>query len=145
MRHRLLTDANGLRVFVVVLSSGEDPCDVLLRIAREQDVTAASLTAIGAMRDVTLGFFDWERKDYERIAIAEQVEVLSMMGDITLAPAGSPQLHVHAVVGKRDGSAHGGHLLGGVVRPTLEVVVTEAPSHLRRQPDAESGLALIAP
>jgi predicted DNA-binding protein with PD1-like motif len=54
-----------------------------------------------------------------------------------------PKVHAHVVVGKRDGTAHGGHLLGARVRPTLEVMLTEAPAHLRRSFDPKSGLALI--
>jgi predicted DNA-binding protein with PD1-like motif len=76
--------------------------------------------------------------------VEEQVEVLSLTGDISLAPDATPQLHVHVVLGKHDGTAHGGHLLEAEVRPTLEVVVTETPANLRRRQDPESGLALIA-
>jgi len=43
-----------------------------------------------------------------------------------------------------DGTAHGGHLVEAVVRPTLEVILVESPQHLRRRHDPESGLALIA-
>jgi hypothetical protein len=54
-----------------------------------------------------------------------------------------PRLHAHVVVGKRDGTAHGGHLLQARVRPTLEVILTESASYLARRHDPESGLALI--
>jgi predicted DNA-binding protein with PD1-like motif len=52
-------------------------------------------------------------------------------------------LHAHVVVGKRDGTAHGGHFLNGRVWPTLEMVVTETPAHLRRRKDDETSLPLI--
>ena len=58
---------------------------------------------------------------------------------------GVPKVHAHVVVGKADATAHGGHLVEGVVRPTLEVVITETPAYLRRRFDAQSGLALIDP
>jgi hypothetical protein len=47
------------------------------------------------------------------------------------------------VVGKSDGTAHGGHLLAGHVRPVLEVILVESPSHLHRKMDKETGIALI--
>jgi uncharacterized protein len=56
---------------------------------------------------------------------------------------GKPRLHAHVVVGKSDGTAHGGHFLGGRVWPTLEITLSELPVHLRRRDDAETGLALI--
>jgi uncharacterized protein len=54
-------------------------------------------------------------------------------------------VHVHVVVGKRDGSAHGGHLIEAHVRPTLELILTEPPTSLRRRFDPETGLALVSP
>ena len=70
----------------------------------------------------------------------EQVEVLSLVGDIAL-DRGEPKLHAHAVVGKSDGTAHGGHVLEAWVWPTLEVMLTESPKHLCRKFDPASGLA----
>jgi predicted DNA-binding protein with PD1-like motif len=68
-----------------------------------------------------------------------------MIGDIALDPKGAPALHVHLVVGKKDGSALAGHLGKGNVRPTLEVIVNESPSWLQKVHDPETGLALIHP
>jgi predicted DNA-binding protein with PD1-like motif len=69
--------------------------------------------------------------------------VLSFAGNIAVTD-GKAQLHTHIVVGKSDGSAHGGHFLGGRVWPTLEMILTELPLHLRRVHDQETGLALIS-
>jgi predicted DNA-binding protein with PD1-like motif len=80
-----------------------------------------------------------------RIPVREQVEVASLIGDVAESPSGGPALHIHLVVGKRDGSAMAGHLGEAHVRPTLEVILTESPIHLRKVKDAETGLALIQP
>jgi uncharacterized protein len=92
---------------------------------------------------VSLGYFEWETKQYRSLPIDEQVEVLSLVGDVSLAPDGQPGVHAHIVVGKADGTAHGGHLLRAAVRPTLEVVLTESPTHLQWQPDPDAGIPLI--
>lgn len=132
------------RSFVVVLDSSEEAMSCLLSFAREQDVKAGRLTGIGAFEQATLGFFDFARKDYERIRIDEQVEVLSLVGDFAaVADSGEIKLHAHVVVGKRDGSAHGGHLLEARVRPTLEVMVVDAPANLQRRSDPATGLPLL--
>ncbi len=89
-----------------------------------------------------LGFFDPERKEYQQIPVREQVELLSLIGNVA-QHQGAPKVHAHVVVGKRDGTAHGGHLLEAHVRPTLEVIVVEAPSHLQRTTDQETGLAVL--
>jgi predicted DNA-binding protein with PD1-like motif len=130
------------RTYAIVFETGDEVAAGLLRFARDAGLTASRFTAIGAFSEVTLGYFEWEKKDYARIPIREQVEVLSLIGDIALEK-GEPKVHAHAVVGKRDGSAHGGHLLEARVRPTLEVVLIESPSYLRRTIDPTSGLALI--
>ena len=132
----------GERTFVLVMDSGDEVVASLTRFAKEQGLAGSHCTAIGALSDVVLGFFDWELKDYRRIELHEQVEVLSLLGDIAL-DEGEPRLHAHIVVGRADGSAHGGHLLEAHVRPTLEIVLIETPALLRRTYDPASNLPLI--
>ena len=135
-------DGGADRTWALVFATGDDVLPALLRFATLQQLTAAHFTAIGAFSDATLGYFDWASKTYEKIPVREQVEVLSLLGDVALEHD-APKIHAHAVLGKRDGSAHGGHLLAAHVRPTLEVMLVESPAHLRRRFDPESGLALI--
>jgi uncharacterized protein len=89
-----------------------------------------------------LGYFQWETKQYKRIPVEEQVEVLSLLGDVAVGDRGPP-VHLHAVLGKADGSVVGGHLIEAYVRPTLEVILIQPPSYLRKRKDPETGLALI--
>jgi predicted DNA-binding protein with PD1-like motif len=143
MQHRLLHDSVGQRTYAVVLETGEEVMDCLQRFVAAERIFAAQLTAIGAFSDVVLMYFDWDRKEYQRIAVREQVEVASLIGDVAEAPSGEPALHIHLVVGRRDASAMAGYLGEAHVWPTLEVIVTESPAHLRKVKDAATGLALI--
>jgi predicted DNA-binding protein with PD1-like motif len=133
---------DGGRTYALVFDKGDEAMSELERFARENGLTAAHFTGIGAFSDATLGYFDWERKEYEEIPIDEQVEVAALAGDVAVQD-GEPKVHAHLVVGDRRGQAHAGHLLAGHVRPTLEVVLTETPAELRKSVDAETGLALI--
>jgi hypothetical protein len=130
------------RTFAVVLDAGEEAMSALQQFAMQQGLTASRVSAIGAFERAEVGFFDIERQDYHRIPVDTQVEVLSLAGDIAL-DGEQPKLHLHAVLGRRDGSTVGGHLLSAIVRPTLEVLLTESPSHLRRVCDPRFGIALI--
>lgn len=141
MKSKLIDQASQ-RTFAVVLDPGDEVLACLLAFAKEQRLSAAEFSGLGALSDCVLGYFDWQKKDYARIKVDEQVEVLNLTGNVALSE-GEPKLHPHIVVGKADGSAHGGHLLEGHVRPTLEVVVTESPAHLRRKTDPQTGLALL--
>jgi predicted DNA-binding protein with PD1-like motif len=128
--------------FALVFEKGDEFVEEMSLFAKQQNLAASHFTAIGAFRDAVLGFFDREKKDYKKIPMKEQTEVLSLIGDIALSGK-DPKLHAHVVLGKADGTAHGGHLLQAHVWPTLEVVLTESPRHLRRKLDEETGLALI--
>jgi predicted DNA-binding protein with PD1-like motif len=144
MRSRRLDDTNGIATYALFFDTGDEFNETLLAFAREHKVGSAHFTGIGALTDVELGYFQWDSKEYRRIPVREQVEVVSLVGNIALSPEGGPALHAHIVVGKSDGTAMGGHLLGGHVRPTLEVALTESPAHLQRAIDPETGLALLA-
>ena len=144
MKARLLDrTSSGLRTLVAVFETGDRVMAGLAELAAAERLTAAQLSAIGACSRAELAYFDWEAKEYRSIPVEEQVEVASMLGDIGLDEAGKPALHVHLVLGRSDGSALAGHLVEAVVRPTLEVVITEAPRHLHRHKDPASGLNLI--
>lgn len=145
MEAELLHENDGQRMFVVVLRTGDEVLASLEEFAGRAGISAAQISAIGALSDVELKYFDWEKKKYEATVVDEQVEVASLLGDIALSPEGRAALHLHVVIGRRDGAAMAGHLGRAHVRPTLEVIVTEAPAHLRKQYDPESGLALIRP
>jgi predicted DNA-binding protein with PD1-like motif len=141
MRAKVINDAPE-RTFALVFETGDEVVSQLQHFAAERELSASHFTAIGAFSEAVLGYFDWEKKDYERIPVRQQVEVLALVSDIALDGT-QPKGHAHVVVGTRDGSAHGGHLLTARVRPTLEVILIESPSYLKRVHDPESGLALI--
>lgn len=145
MQSKLLHQVDGQRTFAVIMQTGDEVMRTLKEFAAHERLSAAQITAIGALSDVVLAYFDWQTKQYQHIPVREQVEVASLLGDVALGPDGRPAVHIHLVVGRRDGAAMAGHLAEAHVRPTLEVIVTESPAHLRKKHDPESGLALIAP
>ena len=141
MKAKLINEM-GEKTYAIVFNRGDEVVEGLLSFAREEKVQASHFTAIGALSDVTLGYFNWAKKTFDKISIQEQVEVLSLVGNIVF-DNGDPKLHAHVVIGKSNGTAHGGHLMEGHVRPILEVILVEVPSHLHRKIDKETGLALI--
>ena len=143
MKSRLMADASGTNIFVLVLEPGEEALAAITTFAAENRIGGASVTAIGAFERAVLGWFDFETKDYRPIAVDTQCEVLSVLGDIAEDDSGKPSVHLHAVVGLSDGSARGGHLLEGIVKPTLEITLVETPRNLRRRKRPELGIALV--
>ncbi len=145
MKSRVLTETDDGRIWLLVLESGEAVKKTLEGFAAKTGVEAASFVALGAFERASLGYFQWDRKSYKEIPVEEQVEVITLAGDIVPGEQGRPSLHAHAVLGRADGSTRGGHLLDGIVRPTLEVTLTQSPAHLVRRQHPDLGIALIEP
>jgi len=141
MKYKVVEDADAV-TYVVVCDPGDEAVAALTQFAQAEDLEAASIAAVGAFEHAVVGWFDRAAKDYRRIRVDEQCEVLSLLGDVAEGQDG-PILHMHTVLGLSDGTTRGGHLLEGKVFPTLEVVVTETPAELRKVMRPDIGVALI--
>ena len=86
MKSKLLATAAGQRTFAVIFDTGDEVMAGLQSFAREQRLAGSHFTAIGNCREVILGHFEWEAKRYRPIPVDEQVEVLSLVGDVSLPP-----------------------------------------------------------
>lgn len=144
MRHHLVDETDGRRTFVVVLEMGEEVVSSITGFVEEQSLASSSVTGIGGFQRVRLGFFDYERSGFRENVVDEQVELLSLVGNVA-DEAGTPHLHAHVVLGRYDATTRGGHLVEGIVRPTMELVIEEYPEHLQRQLDDKTGLVLLKP
>jgi uncharacterized protein len=149
VKAKVIEDADVV-TYVVVCDPGDEAVSVLTQFARAERLEAAQITAVGAFERATVGWFeratvgwfDREARDYRRILVDEQCELLSLVGDVAEGQDG-PIVHVHAVLGLSDGTTRGGHLLEGRVFPTLEAIVTETPAELRKIMRPDIGIALI--
>jgi predicted DNA-binding protein with PD1-like motif len=135
------TQSSG-RSYVVVLDLEDDVLERLGAFLREERIAAAKFYGVGGFRRVTLAYYDMEAKRYLPIEVDEQVEVVSLIGNVAMYE-GRPRIHAHCAVGHRDGRTTGGHLLSAVVRPTLELMVEEIAADLRRTDRPEIGIPLL--
>ena len=130
------------RNFILVFDKEDDVLAALRAFAEEHTVRGASFVALGAFRNATVAYWNPATKEYEHIAVDEQVEVLSLVGNIG-ADGAETKIHAHATLGRRDGSAIGGHLIAATVFPTLEMTVVVYDETIVRGTDEETGLSLI--
>jgi len=144
MQVQLVSRGEQTREYAVILGKGDEAFSALLDFAEKYRVTSAHFTAIGALNGATLGWFDPRRKQYKKIPIDGQVEVIGMSGDIALYQ-GKPVVHTHMIVGTSDGTTRGGHVLDAYVSPTLEIMVTVDPIAMQKRFDPETDLTLIDP
>lgn len=142
MEYRLFGAREAPRHFALVFETGDDVIAEMQRFVEEQNVMAASFSGLGGFQRATVGFYNLSQKRYEPIEVGEQVEVLSLVGNVAIY-GGKPKLHIHCMLSYRDGHAVGGHLLQATVRPTLEIVLDELAGNLHRTDNPEIGLPLI--
>lgn len=124
MTWRQIHEAERQRTFAIVLKTGDEAMASLMEMAKAERLDAAQVTGIGAFQEAVIRYFDWKDKSYHDIPVEEQVEVASLVGDIASGQNGEPVVHIHIVLGRRDGSAVVGHL--------------------KRIQDPVSGLALVS-
>lgn len=129
--------------FQLRLESGERLMESLLALAAQEDIGYAALSGLGAVRWISVAYFDVDRREYEIHDIEEQLEVTSLVGSISRRE-GKPIVHAHATLGRRDLSVFGGHVMEAIARPTLEIWLSPEAAAVERLPDDESGLWLMA-
>lgn len=144
MRVKLVKDTTEEKVYAVIFSKGDEALSGLTDFAIANKITDAHFTGIGAASGATVAWLDLEKKMYHRIAVPQQVEVLSLIGDIAEFN-GRPIVHMHAVLCKRDGATVGGHVFELNVNPTVEVFMTVNTVSLQKKQDEASGMKLIDP
>ena len=143
LQSRLISEnPGGEKTYAVVFAKGDEVLSGLTEFAARENLAAGYFTAIGALRSARFGWFDRARKAYRDISIKEQVELISLIGNVALVN-GTPQIHAHGAVGFRDGQMRGGHLLEAIAWPTLELFFTACPTTLIKEHDDETDLSLF--
>jgi uncharacterized protein len=143
MRTRLISGRpGGARSDVLIFGKGDEVMSGLTDWAQQERIVAAHLTAIGAFSSALFGWFDQNHRAYRHIPVEQQIECISLVGDVGLVD-GKAAPHVHGSVALRDGTVRGGHLLEATVWPTLEVFVSSTEGMLDKERDSETDLWLF--
>ena len=128
--------------FLIAFDKDDDVLDTLRTFAESNRIRGGYFIAIGGFRSATIAYWNPATKEYEHIEVGEQVEVVSMAGDVGVTDA-ETKLHAHVTLGRRDGSTIGGHLVKATVFPTLEMHLIDYGTEVVRATDEETGLSLI--
>ncbi len=142
MKHIEIASQAATRGYVLVFDQGEDVVPVLERFASDADLKSATFYGIGGFSRSTLAYYRLQNKSYDPFEIDEQVELISIAGNISVYQ-GKPKIHAHCAVAYADGAVRGGHLIAATVRPTLELRLDELPDALRREDSPEFRIPLL--
>ena len=127
---------------MVRLDRGEEVISALTELCKNHGIEAGHLSAIGAVRDAELGYYDLASFSYQTRKLPEIYELVSFLGNVALVD-GEPFVHAHATLGSPDLSLLGGHLMSATVAVTLEVVLTVFDTRFERALDPEVKLKLL--
>jgi predicted DNA-binding protein with PD1-like motif len=144
MQAKLVKNLSDEQVYSIIFYEGDEVMSGLTDFAIAHKISDAHFTAIGAVSGATLAWLDIPKKMYRRIAVKQQVEVVSLIGDIAVFKA-VPVIHMHAVLCKTNGSTIGGHVFELTSNPTVEVFLTVNTTVLKKKADDASGMKLIDP
>jgi uncharacterized protein len=134
--------ASAPRSWIIVFANGDEVMSGLTDWVRGEKIAGAHLSALGAFSSAKFAWFDKDKCAYRDIPVNEQVECVSLTGDVGLVN-GHPALHVHGCVAREDGAVRGGHLLEATVFPTLELFLTESQVPLAKKLDLSTNLELF--
>ena len=142
-QHRMIAShPDGSKDYVLVLARGDEIATAMADFAQNEDIAGAHFTAMGAVRDPEVAWFDLSRRQYEATSFSEQMQVITLAGNICRNEDRKTVVHTHVVLGRKDGRALGGHLIRAAVSPTLDVFLTSDPEPIRKRTDMATGLQL---
>ena len=111
--------------YKVSFKAGDDIMGGMMRFAMAHRMQQAQLSGVGGVRKALLAWYDPRARAFKQIPVNEKCEISGVTGTITTDAQGKPNVHLHLVLSRQDGSTVSGHLLSGTVDPVLEVFVTD--------------------
>ena len=128
------------------LAKGDDLLVTLEGLAQEHNITLGEVTAIGAVSQARIGYYNQEERKYYFLDLDRHLEILALVGNISMKD-GKPMVHAHLTLGDSEGRAFGGHLAEGTLVFACEFAIQEYVSKttLVRQMDEPTGLFLWPP
>jgi predicted DNA-binding protein with PD1-like motif len=128
------------------LAKGDDLLAALEKLVQAHGITLGEVTAIGAVSQARVGFYNQAERQYYYLDLAQPLEILALVGNISIKD-GKPMVHAHITLSDHEGRAFGGHLAEGTLVFACEFTILEFVSgiNLVRQMDEPTGLFLWPP
>ncbi len=124
------------------MDKGDEIIASVKAIAAAEKIRLASIQALGAVGQFTIGAFLTEEKRYHANHFSGDFEIVSLTGTVSTMHD-EPYLHLHLSAGNEKGEVFGGHLNEAFVSATCEMVIHIIPGIVDRAFDRESGLNLF--
>ena len=129
-------------VYVLLLHEGERLIESVTKFCSEKSIAAATFNAIGAIKEVELGFYNLPTKSYTWKKAEAELEIDNVTGNVAVLD-GELVVHAHATVSDSEMHAFGGHLKEATVGASCEVFLQPLQGKLERKYDDKTGLRLM--
>ena len=127
---------------VARIDKEEEILEKIKEIALKENVKLASISALGAINDFTVGVFKVDEKKYYSNVFKGNFEIVSLTGTISTMN-NEVYTHIHMSAGNENGEVFGGHLNRAMVSATCEMVIDVIDGEVDRYFDEEVGLNLF--
>lgn len=127
---------------VARIDRGEEILDKIRELAESESIKLASVSALGATNDFTVGVFNTAEKKYYSNEFKGAFEIVSLTGTINTM-GGQFYTHIHMSAGNDKGEVFGGHLNRAMVSATCEMIVNVIDGEIDRYADPDVGLNLF--
>lgn len=127
---------------VARIDKGEEILEGIKQVAKKEKIKLASISALGAVNDFTVGVFKTEEKKYYANDFKGNFEIVSLVGTINTMND-EFYSHVHMSAGNEKGEVFGGHLNRAIISATCEMVINIIEGSVDRYFDEEVGLNLF--
>ena len=124
---------------------GEELMAGITAFCKEKGIEAAHLTGLGAAKEITIAYYNLGTKSYEKHTVTEDVEILSLVGNVGVKEGGELVVHIHGTFGKRDLTVVGGHVFEIQIGGAGEIHLVTFSGAINRAYDEETGLTLMCP
>lgn len=128
--------------YIVRLDKGEEIVSSITELVRNEKISLASVSGIGAVNKVTIGLFEVESKEYNKKELQGDFEILYLSGNISQMD-GQEYLHFHITIGDKNFNAYGGHLNEAFVSATAEIIIDLIDGNIDREFNDDVGLNLL--
>lgn len=127
---------------ILRLDENEEMIDILTEFSESNKIQTGWVYALGSTKEIELGFYNLETKEYERKTFTEPLEVLDVTGNIG-EKDNEPALHLHGSFSRKDFSTIGGHIHRLIANATVEIFIHKIEGTIKRAHDEKTGLNLI--
>ena len=128
--------------YFIYIEKNEKVMDTLTRFCRDQAITNAKISGIGAVKQSEIGAYDTVGKEYIRKQFPDVWELVSYEGNVTLKD-GDPFVHGHVVLSNHDMKTIGGHLFEMTVAAVGEFFLRKFDNDAYREINEDVGLPCI--